>query len=1261
MVDSGASTLFINKRFVRDNHVLTRKLKQPIQVYNIDGTLNKSGAIEEVAILNMKLGDHEERTIFTVTDIGPEDVIIGIDWLRYHNPTIDWYEGIMRMDRCPDDCKPKDRSESVPAVAKATSTARKPRKALKPRVRKESALVEAPVDEEAEEPEELEELPEGLGKFDHAKLEKLQARAATTQIGGKGTPRRSAVHRVEPVLAEGERLFVMASHTYSSDLAEAEFQAKPKKTFEELVPEEYRRHAHVFSEAESNRLPEHKSYDHMIELVPEAKGFHAKVYPLSQPEQIELDKFIQENLEKGYIRPSKSPMSSPFFFVKKKDGKLRPVQDYRKLNDVTIKNRYPLPLISELMDRLKGAKLFTKLDVRWGYNNIRIKEGDEYKAAFVTNRGLFEPTVMFFGMTNSPATFQNMMNDIFADLVAEGKVTIYLDDILIYSKDLSEHRKVVHEVLQRLKEHDLFLKPEKCEFERAETEYLGVIISENQLRMDPIKVKAVADWPTPQNASDIRRFRGFANFYRRFIKDFGKICKPLDRLTGKVPWEWGNPEQEAFDELRRQFTAAPVLAMWDFDRPTRVETDASGFAVGGVLEQQAEDGTWHPVAYRSEAMTETERNYEIYDRELMAIVRAFEDWRHYLEGLPGKFVVFSDHKNLEYWKTARNLTRRQARWSLFLSRFHFEIIPKPGKTMGKSDTLSRQGQHEVKDEEDNLSQVVLNPEMFRAAASQRGQASVVPDQKLLQRIRECSEKDVEVAEALAKVQNLGPRLLKRGLEEWNTENGLLLFRGKVYVPKDLELRKELVRLHHDIPAVGHPGRYKTLELLSRNYWWPSMSKFVHEYVDTCDICQRTKIFPAPLHAPLKPLDPPNAPWESVTTDFIVKLPESEGFDSITVVVDRTTAQTHFYPCRETMKTPEHVQGYISNVFRYHGLPKQMISDRGSVFASKFLQALYEAIGIKSSMSTAYHPQTDGKTERVNQEIEQYLRTFCAYRQDDWVQWLPIAEFALNSRVHSSTGKAPFELIYGYIPEFQVPANPTTMVPEANERLRALKEAQEDAKAALQLTAERMKRFFDHGVLKAPQFEVGNRVYLERERHPKGQPTSKLAPKRDGPYQILEKIGDLNYRLKLTVRDQRHPVFHVDRLRAAKPAKLVPNREFPEPAPVVVDEEEEYEVEKILDSRMYRRKLQYKVKWKGYPDTENSWEPADNLEHAKAEVNTFHRQNPAAPRRVAASLFLAMNFRPINENFETAPEGTLRRVAAWEDGLDDTLTFRRKGL
>ncbi len=286
-------------------------------------------------------------------------------------------------------------------------------------------------------------------------------------------------------------------------------------------------------------------------------------------------------------------MASPFFFVKKKDGKLRPVQDYRKLNKMTIKNHYPLPLISELMDKLRGAKYFTKFDIRWGYNNVRIKSGDEWKAAFRTNRGLFEPTVMFFGLTNSPATFQWMMNDIFKDLIASGTVMIYLDDILIMSKTKAEHRRVAREVLKILQKNKLFLKAEKCEFETLETEYLGVIISEGSIRMDPVKIAGIAAWPVPVKKVQLQSFLGFTNFYRRFIKGYSKVVKPMTQLTGNDPWKWGEVQQKAFEELKRLLAEEVVLAIPTEDGKFCVEADASEGAIGAVLSQE-QDGKWRP-------------------------------------------------------------------------------------------------------------------------------------------------------------------------------------------------------------------------------------------------------------------------------------------------------------------------------------------------------------------------------------------------------------------------------------------------------------------------------------------------------------------------------------------------------------------------------------------------------------------------------------------------------------------------------------------
>ncbi len=338
---------------------------------------------------------------------------------------------------------------------------------------------------------------------------------------------------------------------HTNELAATANADKPKKTFEELVPEHYQSFR-LFSKENFDELPERKPWDHAIKLILNAKlTLDCKVYPLNWNEQEQLDKFLDENLELGQIRPSKSPFALPFFFIKKKDGSLCPIQDYCKLNEMMIKNRYPLLLISELIDKLHGAKYFTKLDVHWGYNNVRIKEGDEEKAAFCTNRGLFEPTVMFFRLTNSPATFQWMMNNIFHDLIAEGKVTIYLDDILIFSKDLGEHQQIVKHVLQCLWENKLFLKVEKCKFEVLETEYLSIIISENSIGMDPIKIAGIAKWPTPTKKWELQSFLGFMNFYQKLIKNYSKVVKVLTALTGNTEWKWGSTQDQAFTELKR--------------------------------------------------------------------------------------------------------------------------------------------------------------------------------------------------------------------------------------------------------------------------------------------------------------------------------------------------------------------------------------------------------------------------------------------------------------------------------------------------------------------------------------------------------------------------------------------------------------------------------------------------------------------------------------------------------------------------------------
>jgi hypothetical protein len=438
------------------------------------------------------------------------------------------------------------------------------------------------------------------------------------------------------------------------------------------------------------------------------EGFEPKLfknYNLTPAEQNELDKFLKENLKKRYIRPSQLPMASLFFFVSKKYGKLRPCQDYRYLNDWTIKNSYPLPLISEIMDKLKGIKYFTKLDIRWGYNNIQIRKGDKWKATFKTNKGLFKPTVMFFGMCNSPATFQAMINDIFMTMIDQQLVIFYIDDILIFAKTEEELRKITKQVLEKLREHNLFLK---CEFCKTKIEYLGMIIEQGKIEMDSVKLGGIRDWPTPTTVEQVRSFFGFGNFYWKFIFHYSDLAQPLNYLTKKdKKFEWTTDCQNTFDTMKKQFTEEPVLLMPDQLKPFQIESDTSKVATRAILMQLDSNRDWHPIAFMSKTFSETKRKYEIYDRELLGIIRALKEWRHYIQESGYMTVVHSDHKNLMYFWTAQKLNDRQARWSLYLSGFDIKLIHLPGTKMVQSDTLSRRPDYGAKGQFDDEEKTML--------------------------------------------------------------------------------------------------------------------------------------------------------------------------------------------------------------------------------------------------------------------------------------------------------------------------------------------------------------------------------------------------------------------------------------------------------------------------------------------------------------------------------------------------------------------------
>ena len=1173
LVDSGATATFINQSVVKSNNLVTDKLATPFHVINADGTTNQGGRITHSVNGYLEIGSHKSRNRILITDLGNKDMIIGYSFLKRHNPEIDWASGEWRFTRCPDNC------------------------AL--RARKTKTTQEEADELEFEEAISWDDLLDEIGQVDQE----------NPYINWLSTDDQDELEIAE----------VIADHTAKWDEG---FEDTPETTdWKQHVPKYLWEYGDVFSKQKSERMPARKAYDHAIDLEENAPlPKPAKLYPLSPKEKNSLDEWINEELRKEYIQKSKSPVAAPVFFVRKKDQSLRLVQDYRKLNDITIKNRYPIPRINDLVDSLSQAKVFTKIDLRWGYNNVRIKKGDEWKTAFITHRGLFEAKVMYFGFCNAPATFQAMMNEILIDLILEGSVMVYLDDILIFTQDKKENRRITKEVLKRLQENDLFAKPEKCFFEQDRIEYLGMIISHGHIEMDPAKLAGVTEWPTPTKVKQVQAFLGFANFYRRFIQDFAKHAKPLTTLTKKdQPWVWGVEQEEAFQNLKQAFTSAPILRIPDDVNPFRLETDSSDFATGAVLSQlDPVDQLWHPVAFYSKSLNEHERNYEIYDKEMLAIIRALEEYRQHLEGHPEIIEIWSDHLNLTFFRDAQKLSRRQARWALYLTRFNFKLRHKPGKTMLTADPLSRRPDHEEGVNSDNKDQILLKPEFFAIAALDNSHDSPINDDQILREVKEALLQD-EVTENYQSLLKSGPREFSKSLEEWNFENGLLLYRGKVYIPKtkDEELRRQIIKMHHDLPSAGHPGRWKTYELISRNYWWPGLTTDVKRYVSGCDICQKMKNRPQQPYGPLIPNPVPAGPWDIMSVDLITQLPESDGYNAICVVVDRLSKRAHFYPIVNEFSAKDLANLLYERVWTQHGLPLQIISDRGTQFAAELFQEWCKLLGIESSMSTAYHPQTDGQTERVNQTLEQYLRCYVAELQDDWSRLLSSAEFAYNNAAHEGTKASPFYLEYGRHPRSGPTLIKELKSTDMNDIMKNRFLAQEQAKASLQLAAERMKWYYDKSVQKVP-FKVGDQVLLDLKDYQKSG--RKLAAKYYGPFKIVEKLSEVTFRVEWPERLQKiHPVFHASKLHPYKEPEFK-GQKYTMPLPDIVDGEEEWEVDKILKSRRQRRQLQYYIRWKGHSREHDTWEPAKNLEHAQEAIEEYYKAHPKAVRTLDASIY-----------------------------------------
>ena len=824
LLDSGATENFIQESYAQ-------KLKLPIKcllytwlVYNVDGTLNKNGYIHSYMDLEMQTGQQRTKLHFFLTDIGDQKLILGYPWFAAMQPNIDWAWGWIEAKQLPLIIHTPEKKKVCIGECSITPAGRCP--VMHPYAPANGSLYVAQI-----------------------------------QIPGEG-PSTSK------------------KQTLTSKLVE---QARSQKGSGE-IPAKCQWHSKVFSEEAAKHFPESWIWDHAIELKPNTPStIPGKVYQLTQDEQKALLDFVKEQQMKGYIHPSKSPYVAPFF-IKKKDGKLWPVQDYWWLNEWTIKNHYLLPLISELIAQVQNMELFTKFNVRWGYNNISIKKGDEHKAAFIINQGLFEPTVMFFGLTNSPATFQTM---IFAQEIAEGWLIIYMDDILIATRDNPKfHKECIHCILEKLCLHNLYLKPEKCAFERWKMEFLGVVLEDGTVQMDPAKLKGIADWLQPQHITDVHAFLGFTGFYCYFVPNYSNTAWPLIQLTKKNTIFWWTEEcKVTFECLKMLMCSHPILWQPDYIKAFFLAKDASAYSMGAVLLQEGEINPHTqkpmlcPVAYYSATFTPTQHNYNIYEWEFLGVYMPLMKYRPHLVATEIPVTILTDHANLLHWKSPRKVNWWVAQWFSDLQDFNLIFKHVPGKIHAAPNMLSWPPRVD-KGKHDNEAVTLIPERLF--VKTTIATPSMIQSQVLV--AQETAQMEMEEW-----CNTQGARKLPEGYikdNQWGTLGQTAKVWCLITVPWLTHSRTPRKRQHNHTSLMA-------LLVVAKNECvdWP--------VVKGCAICQQNKIWTMKNKMPLYciPGDLMECPFNTVVMDLITQLPQSNGHDAIlTIMVQGCSRAMAFLPC-----------------------------------------------------------------------------------------------------------------------------------------------------------------------------------------------------------------------------------------------------------------------------------------------------------------------------------------------------------------------------
>lgn len=850
----------------------------------------------------------------------------------------------------------------------------------------------------------------------------------------------------------------------------------------------------------------------------DARPIRRRPYRVSQTERGVIQREVDEMLKRDVIEPSSSPWASPIVLVKKKDGSWRFCVDYRHLNKITKKDVYPLPRIDDALDCLHGASYFSSIDLRSGYWQIAVDDKDREKTAFVTPDGLYQFKVMPFGLCNAPATFERMMDSLLRGFKWT-TCLCYLDDVVVYSPTFDTHLQRLSDILGLFRRAGLQLNSKKCHFGCRQIKILGHLVDSTGVQPDPEKIRAVTDFPTPRSVHDVRSFIGLCSYFRRFVKDFAAIARPLtDLLKKDAAFSWGQAQASAFSALIGHLSNPPILAHFDSSAPTEIRTDASGHGIGAVL-AQTQAGLDRVIAYASRLLSPSERNYSITERECLALVWAVGKFRPYLYGR--QFTVVTDHHALCWLSSLKDPTGRLARWALYLQDYDYSVVYKSGKLHRDADCLSRHPVEEPPaDDPDTDICVFLLSDFEDIGDHQRRDPTFRP---IIDRL------DSEPADPSLNAFVLRDGILYR--RNFRADGPDLL----LAVPE--QLRQDVLRQLHDVPMAGHLGAARTYDRVRRRFYWPGIYRTVRRYVAACDTCQRRK---TPLLRPagqLQPLDIPTEPFYRVGLDLLGPFPlSSSGNRWIAVATDYATryAITRALP---TSCATDVADFLLEDVILRHGAPRQLLTDRGRYFLSQVVEDLLRSCATKHKLTTAYHPQTNGLTERLNKTLTDMLAMYVSPDHRDWDATLPYVTFAYNSSRHDTAGYSPFFLLFGREPTLPFDTTlPTSSEPTtsyARDVIAHAELARQVARERLLASQASQKSRYDERHRPA-HFPPGSLVLLWTPSRRVGL-SEKLMSPFTGPYRIERAVTPVTYEivpeLPLTSSGHSAPqLVHVSRLK-----------------------------------------------------------------------------------------------------------------------------------